>query len=252
MIDSFTITIVFIILATLVAALIRGRNKDKCLKDFASNVITLEQTSGKILKGTLRLENTGLELIYPSKTKNKNGNEEASYILYKHEYPNIQAIILYHSALTELGKKKRQKELKKIYHPSLLRRLKRKIKNIFKTIKDSIMEVFNLLIMQAKKTPSAGSLLGSQDKYVSQMKQDLFNSVSTSFEPLLEKHIGHKVVLEMIKEDKILKYVGILKDYTAEFIEMMDVDYPLEQEQPFQQSDIIVPRKYCMVRYLGE
>ena len=87
------------------------------------------------------------------------------------------------------------------------------------------MEVVNMLISQAKKATPAGTVLSSQDKYVSQMKQELMGSVGTSFEPLLEKYIGHKVVLELIKGDKILEYCGVLKEYTAEFIEIMDVDY---------------------------
>ena len=68
------------------------------------------------------------------------------------------------------------------------------------------MEIVNLLISQAKKATPAGAILTSQDKYVSRMKQELMGSVGTSFEPLLERYIGHRVVLELIRGDKILEY----------------------------------------------
>ncbi len=95
-------------------------------------------------------------------------------------------------------------------------------------------------------------MLSSQDKYVTQMKQELIGAVGTSFEPLLEKYIGRKVVLELTKADKIFECCGVLKDYTAEFIEIMDVDYKTQQEQASRKADLVVLRKYGTVRHLGE
>ncbi len=246
------ITIVFIVLSTVVAAFVRRRCRDKCLKDFSNNMVTLEDASGKTIWGQLQVENTGLELIYPAKQKDADGHDEASYILYKYEYPNISALIRFRDELSREDEEQRQEELKRTYHPTLLRRLKRKIQNVFKTLRDSVMEVLNLLISQAKKSTGAGAVLSSQDKYVTQMKQELVGTVGTSFEPLLEKYIGHKVVLELTKADKIFEYCGVLKDYTAEFIEIMDVDYKAQQEQSVRKADLVVLRKYGTVRHLGE
>ncbi len=246
------ITIIFIILATVVAAFIRRRSRDKCLKDFAQNMVTLEEMSGKTIWGKLRVENTGLEFAYPTRHEDEQGHDETSYILYKHEYPNIAALICFHDELSELGKKERENELKRTYHPTLLRRLKRKIGNLFKTVRDSVMEVVNLLMSQAKKATPAGAVLSSQDKYVSQMKQELMSSVGTSYEPLLERYIGNRVVLELIKGDKIFEYCGVLKEYTAEFIEVMDVNYKVKEDQPARKADLVVLRKYGVIRHLGE
>ena len=250
--DTFAVTVVFIVLTTVVAAFVRRRSRDKCLKDFSDDMVTLEETGGKIVWGKLNVENTGLEFVYPAKHKDKDGHDETSYLLYKYEYPNIQALIRYHDELTESGKKERQKELKRTYHPTLLRRLKRKTQNVFKTVRDSVMEIVNMLVSQAKKTTPAGAVLTSQDKYVSQIKQELVGSVGTSFEPLLEKYIGKKVVLELIKGDKVFEYCGVLKEYTAEFVEIMDVDYKVKEDKPAGRADIVVLRKYGVIRHLGE
>ncbi len=92
----------------------------------------------------------------------------------------------------------------------------------------------------------------TQDKYVTQMKKELIGSVGTAFEPLLERYIGHKVVLEMIKGDKIIEHCGVLKEYTADFIELMDVNYKPNEDAPLSTADLIVPRKLGIVRHLGE
>ena len=250
--DTFAITVIFIVLVTLVAAFVRRIKTDKCLKDFSGDTVTLENTSGKIVWGSLRVENTGFELIYPENQRDEDGHEEASYILYKYEYPNIQALIRYHDKLTEKGRRQREKELKQTYHPRLLRRMKRKVQNVFKAVRDSFAEVINLLISRAKKTSGIGGALTSQDKYVSQMKAELMGTVGTSYEPLLERYVGHKVVLELIKGDKVFECCGVLKDYTAEFVEVMDVDYRIEKGQPPAKADLVVLRKYGVIRHLAE
>ncbi len=246
------LTIVFIILAAGLGAFIRKRSRDKCLRDFEQNMVTLEDTAGKAIWGKLRVENTGLEFVYPEKQKDNDGHEEASYILYKYEYPNIGAVIRFHDELNQPNKKAREKELKRTYHPGPWRRQKRRTLNVFRAVRDSVVEIVNLVISQAKKATPAGKVLTSQDKYVSQMKQELMGSVGTSFEPLLERYIGHKVVLEMIKGDKIFEYCGVLKEYTAEFVEIMNVNYKVKEDQPARTADLVVPRKHGLIRHLGE
>jgi len=245
-------TIIFIVLAAAVGGFARRRSRDRCLKDFAQNMVTLEETSGKTIWGRLRVENTGIELVYLATHKDEDGHNEASYILYKYEYPKMTALARFHDDLSVQNKRKRDKELRKTYHPGLLRRLRRKIRNVFKTLRDSAMEVVNLLMSQAGKAAPAGGMLASQDKYVSQMKRELTASMGTAYEPLLERYIGHKVVVELIKGDKLLEYCGVLKDYTAEFIEIMDVDYKVRQTETPRKADMVVPRNYGVVRHLGE
>jgi len=250
--DTFAITVIFVVVAAGVAAFARRSSRDKCLRDFERNMVTLEDTAGKIIWGTLRVENTGLEFVYPQKHRDADGHDEASYLLYKHEYPNIVAVIRFHDELSEGDKKERETELKRTYHPGPWRRQKRRTLNIFRTVRDSVVEIINLVISQAKKATPAGKVLTGQDKYVSQMKQELMGATGTSFEPLLERYIGHKVVLEMIKTDKIFEYCGVLKEYTAEFIEIMDVEYSVEEDDPARKADLVVPRRLGVIRHLGE
>lgn len=250
--NPVVITILFIVLSTFVGAFIKGRQKDKCLKAFRGFIITLEDVSGKRTWGRLNVEATGMELRYTQAHDDADGHIESSYMLYKYEYGNISALIRFHDYLSEENLKRRNAELMKTYHPSWPRRTRRKIANIFKTIRDSIMEVSNVLLSQAKKATGAGAMLSTQDKYVSQMKNEMIGSVDTAYEPLLEKYIGHHVVAEFLHTDQPVELAGVLKDYTAEFIEMLDVEYWTGTEDQRKKADIILPRKRAVIRHLAE
>lgn len=250
--NPVVITILFIMISTFVGAFIKGRNKDKCLKAYNGFIVTLEDVKGKHIWGRLDVEATGMELTYTNAHDDTDGHVESSYILYKYEYGNISAVVRFHDYLSEQGKKDRDAELERAYHPNWLRRTWRKTLNVFKTIRDAIMEVSNVLMSQAKKTTGAGSMLTTQDKYVSQMKNEVIGSVDTSYEPLLEKYIGHRVVAEFLHKDQPVEMVGVLKDYTAEFLEMLDVQYWTGKEDNRKKADVILPRKRAVIRHLAE
>lgn len=251
--DSLTITIIFIILSTVIGAFIKGRMRDKCLLDFVGDLVNIELKDNKIIWGFLRLEATGLELKYKERYLDKNDNHfETSFVLYKNEYPNIQCIVRFLDDLDDKHKKKRARSLNCIYHQKGLSRIKRKIRNFFATVRDSVIEVANLLMGRVKQITPVGKTLSSQDKYVSQMQAGVFSSLNTSFEPLLEKHMGKKVILQLSREGKIIEYLGILKGYTAEFLELVDVTYRSSGQEKVRKADILVPRSVGVIRHLSE
>ena len=193
-------------------------------------------------------------MLYPEAHNDADGHEETSYIMYKCEYPKIQAVVRFHDELTPIGKVERQKDIEKTYHPKFMARTKRKTFNVFKTIRDSILEVVNLMMSRMKGAAGVGTTITSQEKYVNQMKQQLMDTVGTTYEPLLERYIGHKVVLEMLKADKVVEYCGVLKDYSAEFISVIDIDYKDDDDEKaeIRKADIAVPRNLGLVRHAGE
>lgn len=253
--NVFELSLVFIVLSAIVGLIFKRLHRDKCLKDFEGFMVTVEQAAGKRIWGKLRVENTGLELVYPESCADGDGHLESSYIIYEFEYSNITAIWRYHDELSEKGKKKREKSLANTYHPKAMRIALRKVGNLFKTLKDAVVEIVNLLMSRAKKGGAAGGVLTSQDKHVSRMKSDLLAAAGSSYEPLLERYVGHKVVLEVIAGDKIVEYCGVLKDYTAQFIEVMDVSLASSEsksESEIRKADLVILRKVGIVRHLGE
>jgi hypothetical protein len=56
----------------------------------------------------------------------------------------------------------------------------------------------------------------------------------------------------MVKGDALMEFCGVLKDYTADFIEIMDVDYKTDDKAQPRKTDMIVPRQYGLIRHAGE
>ncbi len=114
------------------------------------------------------------------------------------------------------------------------------------------MELIELFIGQAKKKSAFGNILTKQNKYVSQLKQEVVGALPTSFDPILERYIGKKVILELINGKDKNEYRGVLKDYTPEFLEILDIKYKTKEKQDFEFADIIVPRNLGVIRHLAE
>ncbi|MFC1646120.1 hypothetical protein ACFL2Y_02970 [Candidatus Omnitrophota bacterium] len=251
--DSLTITIIFIIFSTVIAAFVRGRIRDRCLLDFVGHLVRIELNDGKVIWGILRLESSGLELKYKEPYLDKADNHiETSFVLYKNEYSGIHCISRFLDEQDAKNKKLRDRLLRHTLSRRGLQTLKRKIRNFFATVKDSILEVANLLIGRAKQATPVGKVLSGRDKYVSQMQAEAFSALNTSYEPILERYLGRKVVLKLSRGGKMIEYSGILKGYTAEFLELMDVNYSLFDQKQERKADIIVPRSLGVIRHLGE
>ena len=184
--DLFTLTILFLVISTVIAAFISGRRRDKCLKAFSKNSVILEFKNNKKVEGTIIVESTGVEILYSATAYSpENGG---SYILYKNEYPEIGAVIRPISILDEKQKKKREKEYKKTYHPSYFRRMRRRIRNLFATVQDSINEAISLFIGRLSSKGVGGGVISSQQKYIGKMQQELTGSLNRSFETLIHGH----------------------------------------------------------------
>ena len=145
---SVEITIILIVVSSLVTIVVRRTKRDKCLKDFSRYPVTLEMTDGATCFGRLHVENTGIELAYADKRQRESGNTEASYILSKDEYLEIQGLACFHADLDEESREDRRRDLERTYKPSTLRKLTRKTRNLLNTVRDSFLEVVNLLIGQ--------------------------------------------------------------------------------------------------------
>ena len=90
--NALFLSMVSIAVVAVVGTFLHRRSRDKCLKTFSGDTVTLEQPGGKGIWGRLRVEITGLELLYAQSHQDAAGHIETSYILYKQEYAKIQAI----------------------------------------------------------------------------------------------------------------------------------------------------------------
>ncbi|MBA7623499.1 hypothetical protein ES703_30895 [subsurface metagenome] len=248
--NALLLTILFIIVSTVVGTFLNSRRRDRCLTSFRDFTVTLLEKGGKRVWGHLAIETSGLELLYWEDYQDQD-HIETSYILFKEEYDGIYLLLRFHSELSEENKRKRIQEIKRAYHPSPLRLLARKARNVANTCKDSIFEVLGLAMTRATTANPALAPLASQQKSVKRVEKGVAGYLGRAYDPILEKHIGKRVVLEITtNEEEVQEYAGIFKDYSRQFLQVMDVSY-LDGDQT-RLCDIIAPRAHATIRHGAE
>ena len=90
MLNAFALTIIFVVATTLIAAFVRGRIKDRCLKDFSGSLITLQDTANRLMWGSLRVESTGLELVYADAHKDTKGHKRPAISYTNKSIPRLK------------------------------------------------------------------------------------------------------------------------------------------------------------------
>ena len=273
--DTFTLTLLIILAFTLLAGFLKRSISDKCLNHFNKSPVSLEKTTGKIIRGVLKVRSTGLELVYHrdirkakkkiTSTNNQDSSgkpneideeypkfNETSYIYYKYEYPQIQAIVRFHGELNYEENKKREKQLEVIHHPSFFRQFWRKFINMLKILQNALGEIIDVSISQFQNKTKAARLVNAQQETLNNLKHELTESVGTIHDPILERYIGHKVIFELYRGNSKEKYSGIFKNYTSSFLEFMDVEYNTNPDEPPRKADMLVPQRLAVVRHFAE
>jgi hypothetical protein len=179
---------------------------------------------GRLVWGEMSLHPTGMELIYRSDVQDEH-HVETSYILYKDEYPKIQAIYRYVDDMHAEEWDRRQSEIERSFHPGFSTRLARRLRNVWALILDSIGQAVGILIGQVQSMSRSG-ITSTGEEYLSALSQNIVGYAGTSYDPLLEHYVGTRVVVEVTEGDVVYEHVGILKDYTSDFLEILDVQYP--------------------------
>lgn len=221
-------TIVIIILASVINAFFRQRSRDKCLKDFKDFFITLIMKNGKTVWGKMKLFSSGVELEYKQPYYNeKDSHYEHSYIILHDELEsNIQAIHRYHWDITPKNKKQRNRSIKRTYKPNIFRRFGRGLRNIINTLKDAFNKSLNLIIGQIGGKIAGGK--ATQD--ITSVGSSIIDVVGNAYDPILEKYIGRKIIMEINENGTLREYEGILKEYTTKYMELVNVKYNFEFE----------------------
>jgi len=224
--NPFSATLLFLVLATLVGAIVSRLTRDRCLKDLEGYPVTLELKDGRVYHGELDVEKSGLELLY-ERTTPQDGTLKTSFLIFRPEYGTVHALVRYCDALSEAQMRERQRRAQKAYHPNFIRRTARAIRNFLASVKDSLLEAFTLVMGRVKSIQAAAPVMKTGGKYVDRIgKQTIGTASDVTYDPLLEKQIGLRVVLQLPKDAAVQEEcVGTLREYTKDFFELMDVDY---------------------------
>ena len=224
----YLVSILIVFLVASIGYLIKLFKKDTLLKKLLDKYVVFEMKDGQRYRGTMRLEFTGLEII--SEESRQRGHAP-SYIFSNAERDQgIVAYIRYHDAMNERELRERGWELERVYHPPLIYRIGRKIRNTLLALRGAVEDAISMAWTSIRQsvTPRMGrynQMLKQQDVEGIDKRLDALGDESTSYleqesyERLIERLIGTRVKVRTHAGE----YTAILKDYNEKHIALIDV-----------------------------
>ena len=233
--NSLFITLLFIFVAAVAAVLIKQRKKDKCLKLFHDYHVSYLTVTGQMIWGDLIVFSKGLELAFDAPYRNTGGMLKTSAMIYEPDLANCLAICRTEEGLTDGEKESRRRQVRRAINPGFHRRAWRSFRNLFNTLNDAFSKAFSTVLGQVAKMKAgpAGPTLTTHKGSVDQIGQTLLGVVGNAYEPILERHIGKPVVLELASpadpDKKPVELHGYLADCTDKYIAIVNTDHhPIE------------------------
>lgn len=216
------LTIVILLVLATVLAIIQARRRDRCLKGFDQFHATLTEKGGDLTWGALSVYPSGLEVVYTEPVVAPSGHLERSFLFFKDQYETMDALYRYPEALPAEEQERRAEVIARTVQPGFGRRLWRKLRTWFSMVRDALVQSVGLVLGLAKTTRPGGAVLASQEQQLKAISGEVIGHAGNAFDPLLEAHLFRQVVLEVTRGGVTRSYCGWLKDYTSQFIEVVD------------------------------
>lgn len=223
------ILIVFIISSA--GYILRLFRKDKLLRDLMNKYVVFQMKDGRRYRGTMRLEFTGIEII--SEESRQRGHAP-SYIFSNTERDDgIVAYIRYLDSMNTRELQERAWELERVYHPPLVYKIGRKIRNVFIALKEALVEAINMA--WSSFTRGANKRLeryqeaykaegGDLEKKFEDLEKESKKYLEQeSYERLIERLIGTRVKVRVHYAGHTAEYTAILKDYNSQHMALMNI-----------------------------
>jgi hypothetical protein len=237
----FLFTLLAIFAAALFGSYFNRRTRDRCLRDFGGFHTTVELREGKTVWGLLEVYPNGVELLYPTPHRDLDGHLETSTIFVGEQLAQVQAVCRYQDELTPPRQELRRREIERASHPSSARRLGRHLRNFLNTFRDAFQQSLGFSLTRLK----ASTAILQNDAHFAQLGQSVLSIAHSAYEPVLERYLNRRVVVEEKRGDAWVERAGILKAYTAHWIELLDVRVAQEQR-----LDLTHPERLRLLRDL--
>lgn len=226
--SPFLLLILFIFVTAIITVIFQQRKRDKCLKLLNEYHVSYLTTDGKAIWGDLVVYSQGVELEFDAPYRTSRGLLKTSQMIYESEMANCLAFCRTIDGLTEKERRARARQLRRRVKPNLIWRMLRWIRNAFNTLKDAFNNAFNQVVGQIAKA-KPGSVIASQQGSVSSIGTTLLGSVANAYEPILEKHIGKPVLIEIASpaapDTAKFEVPGYLAEYSDKYLAVFNTDH---------------------------
>lgn len=248
---DFWIPMILLFVAATIAAIAARRKRDRCLKYFNREPVMILMESGKWLWGRFHAYPKAMELVFENPQQDDSGYRKASYVLYTPEVDGIRKILQSPPLAGTPEYDTWQREIKRIANPSLARRFRRWLWNMFNTLRDAVSQSLGMIIGTMKKSSPMGKVAGA-DKRAGEIGNTLLGTVPNSYEPVLENYLSKQVIVEMLDDGQVVEYAGLLQEYSGKYLLLRNVSFQpdLDIGIPLpDRFDIIFPRSKALVRH---
>ena len=256
----FWAPIVLLFLSAFIAAIVKLRTKDICLKKLSDFFCLIKTPNNRWLWGDLRVFADAIELTYSQAVAYDQKHAKVSYLLYKADLSQVQFIARPVPKKNSEDYLKWKKELAAIHNPSFARKTARKIRNLFNLLRDAFSQTLTAIIGVLTRNPKLQNIAGNaSQKRFNEMGQTVIGSVPNSYEHVLEHYLGEKVVCESMRDGKLVEDIGILQEYSSKYLLLRGVILNETIPEDFEgfeddakEFDLILPRGASVVRHLAK
>ena len=118
-------------------------------------------------------------------------------------------------------------------------------------LKDAFTDITSTVLSSVSASSPAVKVMSTQQRQLTKAQTELVGYTGTAYDPILERHIGKRVVLEITTPSNMVEeHVGILKEYSSDFLEVMGLNY--KDGERVRECDVIVPRSHSLIRHSNE
>ncbi len=231
------LSIFLVFLTALIGSFIQRRKRDRVLADLHGFHTTVKLKSGKLIWGRMRVFPNGLELVY-SQLRNPEvgmvteGRGDSSFILFRDDMDDIEALYRYHVELSPANRERRLKEVARSTDPGPRHRAARHLWNFLNTFRDAINESLGMFLTRMKGTATS-ILFRTQDTQLKRIGAQTLGAVGNAYDPILERYVNRRVVIELSSElDGKVEYRGILKEYSPSWLSVLGCRIDQEHRLP--------------------
>lgn len=234
--------IVFAVFAlALLAGFIRKLRKDPCLKFLHASHVTFLGAEGRTMWGDMQLTSQGLELCFDAPHVDRRDLSKNGAILFPPELSNMLALCRTVHGMSDRERALRERRVHAVLEPTRSSRLARNLRNLGGMLRDALMDTISLLLGQlssSKRKPVAA--LADQQKHVSDVGGAILDLGARAYEPLLERHIGKPVILQIggaVQKTKLLEFPGYLAEYNEKYIVIVNASHAPEESMSIRAGE---------------
>jgi len=224
--NLFWLTVGLIFSVTLLGAIVRRIKKDRCLKLFHNYHITYLGENTSATWGDMFVTSQGFQIQFDQPYFTRRGFAKHGCLIYEADFGRAIALCRSTHGLSPQEQSRREVEIKRCVDPNLWHQLMRFLANMVNMVRDAITNTLSLFLGRFGGRGGAATVAKDQSGRITELGGSLLGLVGRAYEPLLERHLGKPVILQITLPDKtippITEFPGYLADYNEKFVSIVN------------------------------